>query len=189
MKRLAFLAAVACLCAGALPGTGRAGFIVDFTYSGAGGFHTTTGSGSFSFANGLTTVGLSDLTAFSFTQTEVLGGKSGTFDYGLSDLTSFSATLGPGPTVTALSLASDFVAQSSGGLLLIDESLSFTGLGTNEALILGNKPGVGIITASTGTVTITSPTTATPEPASLTLLGMGAAGLLGYGWRRRQRAV
>jgi hypothetical protein len=31
--------------------------------------------------------------------------------------------------------------------------------------------------------------TATPEPASLTLLGSGAAGLAGYGWRRRKRAT
>jgi hypothetical protein len=30
---------------------------------------------------------------------------------------------------------------------------------------------------------------ATPEPASLTLLGLGAASLLGYAWRRRRVAV
>jgi hypothetical protein len=28
-----------------------------------------------------------------------------------------------------------------------------------------------------------------PEPGSLALIGIGAAGLLGYGWRRRKRAA
>lgn len=53
-----------------------------------------------------------------------------------------------------------------------------------------------IVVASGGTepldldnLVLTQTTTATPEPASLTLLGFGAVGLLGYGWRRRKRAA
>jgi hypothetical protein len=42
-----------------------------------------------------------------------------------------------------------------------------------------------IIVASGGPPAATTPA---PEPASLTLLGLGALGLLGYGWRRRQAA-
>jgi hypothetical protein len=41
---------------------------------------------------------------------------------------------------------------------------------------------------SEGTVSINAPVTV-PEPASLTLLGLGSLGLLGFGWRRRNRAA
>jgi hypothetical protein len=30
---------------------------------------------------------------------------------------------------------------------------------------------------------------ATPEPASLTMLGLGALGLMGYGWRWKRKAA
>jgi hypothetical protein len=59
---------------------------------------------------------------------------------------------------------------------------------------LGVTPGTVVWTWGSGahadsfTLQI-GPTTATPEPTSLTLLGLGSLSLLGYGWRRRNRAA
>jgi hypothetical protein len=49
--------------------------------------------------------------------------------------------------------------------------------------IVGGNP------APTFNMTFSLSGTVTPEPASVTLLGLGAVGLLGYGWRTRRRAA
>src|SRR5262249_27776110 len=60
---------------------------------------------------------------------------------------------------------------------------------------LGLSPGTYTWTsgsAANGTaddLVINVPGTATPEPASITLFGLGSLGLLGYGWRKRIQAA
>ena len=93
---------------------GRAGTIVNFGYSGRGGPDyaglISTGAGSFSFADGLATVGLADLTSFAFDLDE---NTPNTATFGLLDLTSFSASVGPGPTLTSLALETGSVQGSN----------------------------------------------------------------------------
>jgi hypothetical protein len=58
---------------------------------------------------------------------------------------------------------------------------------TNATNFTGGN--IGLIDAVTSNVPGFAPFAPVPEPASIVMLGLGAAGMCGYGWRRRKAAV
>jgi hypothetical protein len=172
IRRVMLAAAVVSLLA-ATAGRARAGTIVTFSYSGNGGPDNqgfiSTGTGSFSFVSSLPGVGLGNLTSFNFTLNE--NTPSNTVTYCLKDLVSFSASVGPGPTLTALSLDTKGVVGSDPGSF--DREFTVSSLNPPAASTHYLIFGVPIFLTS-GTVTINSVTNAVPEPSSLILLVLGA---------------
>ena len=135
------------------------------SYSGTGPGSLSMGLGSFSFADGLSTVNLSDLTAFSFSQSFNVGDSVvPEFRYGLGDLTAFSATLSAGQILTTLSLETGNVlgnpATYSHGRAFAPQAFKVTSLATGGASTLNLNIDT---TITTGTVTQVS---AVPEPST-----------------------
>jgi len=172
----------------------RGDLLVDFSYTGSNGngILDAYGTGSFSFAGNLTTVNLSDLSSFDLSLQLVDKATSppaqGTYTYGLSDLTSFAATVGSGPTLTSLSLATEFVSvtNETGPGHLSDESFNITSLGTGDA---GTANPIESATAGTVTISSISQTTAVPEPSTAVVAAFSAVALLAYGWSRDRREL
>jgi hypothetical protein len=179
--RRAMLAAVLGLMA-ATAGRARAEMIVNFSYSGRGGPDNAgliaTGAGSFSFADDLSTVGLVDLTSFDFTLDE---NTPNTATFRLADLTSISASVGPGPTLTSLALATGPVQGSNPETWPREFAISSLGPGASATYfhILGQS-----LSLTAETVTITS---IVPEPSAFALAVLGALVVAG-GWSRRRKA-
>ena len=131
-----------------------------------------SGSGVVTFADGMASVGVGDLSNFLFTLT-VTGSQYTDVDtYGLSDVSDFTATLDGAGDVTALSFTTD---SGSGSWYYPGQQLSMTLNGDSST---GNFD-VGAF--SVGALTTTA---SVPEPATMTLM---AAGLLGLSGIRRRR--
>jgi hypothetical protein len=91
------------------------------------------------------------------------------------------------PSLTLVSTGSDPNSESdSNSLPGVTGAVTGYALGASAFINLSGSP-----TSASDQFSINTEfaVTAVPEPASLTLLSFGAAGLAGYGWRRRRAAA
>jgi hypothetical protein len=204
MKRLAFLAVVARLGGCALPGTGRAEFIITFSQNGLNVDANGTGTLNISALTKANSGGEGVSVLPSPDVFLIVGGAGQSTFY---DPIAGPTSIGPGTTLAHGTGSGDLVGVdfNPGGpvtLLFVPQSymsgasLSDSATWHNTTISgLGLAPGTYTWTwgsAANGTaddLKVVIPSAAAPEPASLTLLGIGGAGLVGYGWRRRKRAA
>jgi hypothetical protein len=197
MKHFGRLAVAAWLCGCSLTGTARAESItyteqftasgslngtsfsnaqVTFTFTGDTANVTSLGGGLLVNETGTTTVNVAGVGM------DTLKSPAGAF---VSQSLSDAGFLG-GSAIIAATNNSVFATYGlTTSITASGSPVGSPGLGFPTSL--GTLTLTGFGDTSTFTATSGDPT-ATPEPASLTLLSIGVVGLLGYGWRQRKRA-
>jgi hypothetical protein len=203
MKRATAMMATLTLLLGGV-GQARAEFII--TFSQVGNNVEVDGSGTINLTDltlkEIVSVGPAirpNLAAVIFgpsggTDVDTYGGFTGPGSIGPGGITFGTPGSGDAVGISGSTLTHDIIVPSgykSGASLM--SNMSF---GNTTISKLGLTPGTYKWTwgsAANGTadfleVDIPS-ATGVPEPASLTLLGIGSLSLLGYGWRRRNRAA
>jgi hypothetical protein len=203
MKRLAFLAVVACLIDfGLVARPAQAGFIMtaleqngNVVFTGSGTLDLTdltSGGGATQNAQVIPVLGVILIGSSNVVVVDRYKGFTGPGSFG-------PGTGAPNPDNGSAALVGidgevPFLEVPSG--YVSGNPLSDNATYDNQTFSsLGLTPGTYDFTWGTGahadsfTVQIGPATTATPEPASLTLLGSGAAGLAGFCWRRRKRTA
>lgn len=166
--------------------------LVDFRFAvdAPGNYNRVTGGGSFTFADGLTTVGLGDLEGFFFTASVIDATHGGPqpYDYQIISLLAFTATFEAsptGPTLTSLSLSTS--PQSTPQPLFPELAFHATSLATGGAFMERWDADVDEGVYVVGTITIRGIRTGAapvPEPSGVIALGLGAIGVA-LGCRRR----
>lgn len=177
MRKLLTLAFIAVSC--------QAATVIDFQFAGVK--ETTgmlvSGTGQLSFADGLTEVGLSDLSSFEYTSSEYLRGSTWQpAPIALSDITSFDLTMGENGMPSTASVTTDYASGMAQGYFAMGDTF-----GSGQATIGAFQDGAaGDLTFS---VTYGVPlaahdvsATAAPEPLSIALCGLGL--ICAAGWRR-----
>lgn len=177
--RIGALLAGAVLSLAFLPAQAEA---IDITYSGVNGTQYSSGSGSITFNSAGPGATLADVTAFHFNWVTDGGANFATT---LSDLSSFSLSSLTDPNAT-ISLATNPVYEvpPTG---FSAESFSLTGTLTNATGEV-DVPSTHFV-ADTGKAILTIRGAAVPEPLTLSLFGLGLAGLASLGRRRKPGAA